>query len=99
MKERPLHISGIMEKILKKYKLLKEMRNCEVIIHWKDIFDEIIVKSTKPIKIKKDTLIVKVPDPLLAHSYTLHEEDFLKRIKEKFPESTIKRIKFKVGKL
>ena len=87
--------------ILNSYILKREinlkLKKFGIFNHWSDIVGSDVAKRTKPIKISKDTLIIKVANSVWANELSLMSRQILKKINDFVGEEVIKDLKFRLN--
>jgi predicted nucleic acid-binding Zn ribbon protein len=80
MARSPQGIGSLLDKLLHDLDLGARVKESEPIVHWEKIVGARIAAVTKPEKVQRGTLIVKVSDPVWRYELSLRKQDVIARI-------------------
>jgi len=80
MARPPQGIGSLLDKLLHDLELGARVKESEPIVHWEKIVGERIAAISKPEKVQRGVLIVKVADPVWRYELSLRKEEVINRI-------------------
>ena len=87
----------VINELISDLNIKKNIKKFNIFNHWSDIVGKDVAKRTKPIKISKDTLIIKVANSVWANELSLMSRQILKKINDFVGEEVIKDLKFRLN--
>ncbi len=87
----------VINELISDLNIKKNIRKFNIFNHWSEIVGTDVAKRTKPIKIFKDTLIIKVANSVWANELSLMSRQILKKINDFVGEEVIKDLKFRLN--
>ncbi len=91
-------VRGVVEKILKKYRLNGDLDAYRVFEVWDDLVGDRIANHTRPIKIDGYFLLVEVDDPLWLTQLKYMKTDILDKIGVTIKKGVLKDLRFTLKK-
>lgn len=92
---KPKLIGNSIQEILSDYGLLPRLKQFEVLNLWNDIVGEQVAKVTKPERIDRGQLIVRVERPVWRNELMFLKKDIIAKINKMMKEEIVKEIIFK----
>ncbi len=92
-------IKNILVDTLKKKKLFTRINEKLVIVHWKEIVGDELIKYTNPSYIKNGILFIDVKNSMWAHHLTFLKRDIIDKINRKIKKNAVKDLRFRCGNL
>lgn len=83
-KHQPTTIGEILEKVLAKTPLQKEVNKRKIQLQWQEIIGEDIAKISRPLYTKKNILFIGCESPVALEYIRWHEKDVIKKVKKFF---------------
>ena len=87
-------VRGVVEKVLKKYRLTGDLDAYKVFRLWPELVGERISTHARPVRIDKFTLFIEVDDPLWLTQLKYMKTDVLERIDTSIKAGVLKDVKF-----
>jgi predicted nucleic acid-binding Zn ribbon protein len=87
-------VRGVVERVLKKYRLTGDLDAYKVFHMWNDLVGDRIASHTRPVRIDRDTLFVEVDDPLWLTQLKYMKLDLLSKIDMTIKKGAIKDVRF-----
>jgi predicted nucleic acid-binding Zn ribbon protein len=87
-------VRGVVERVLKKYRLTGDLDAYKVFHMWSDLVGDRIASHTRPQRIDRDTLFVEVDDPLWLTQLKYMKIDLLGKIDVMVKKGAIKDVRF-----
>ncbi|MDR2018451.1 MAG: DUF721 domain-containing protein [Syntrophobacterales bacterium] len=87
-------VRGVVEKVLKKYRLTGDLDAYKVFHLWSDLVGERILAHARPVRIDGYTLFVEVDDPLWLTQLKYMKTDILGRADVTIKPGALRDIKF-----
>lgn len=91
---RPQGIGQLLDKLLHDLDLGARVKESEPIVHWEKIVGERIAAISKPERVQRGTLIVKVSDPVWRYELSLRKTEVISRIHSVTGSNDIKEIRW-----
>ncbi len=95
--KKPIHISGILETMLKTQFQESDLKLTKLWDIWEDIVGQTIAQNAKVSAFKEKLLIVEVSDSTWLYQLQFLKEDMKQKINQALGKDAIEEIKFKVG--
>jgi len=92
------HISGCLEKLLKKLELDKKLLGWGVLEIWEEVVGPRIASNAKPTAYRDSKLFVEVTTTAWVHELTFMRKDILTRINARLGKSVIRDIVFSLAR-
>jgi hypothetical protein len=101
VKRRKAHPSGLSEVVAKVYPSHEpeDVRSIRAFVFWERAVPERVVENARPVRLERGVLYVHAATTVWANEIDLLKEDFLERLRKVAPESRIRAIRVKVGRL
>ncbi len=90
-------IKNILVDTLKRKKFYKKISENLVIVYWKEIVGDELIRYTNPSYIKNGILFVDVTNSMWAHHLTFLKQDIINKINKKIKKNIVKDIRFRCG--
>jgi predicted nucleic acid-binding Zn ribbon protein len=87
-------VRGVVEKVLKKYRLNGDLDAYRVFQLWSDLVGERIAIHARPVRIDGYTLLVEVDDPLWLTQLKYMKQDILGKIDVMIKRGVLKEMRF-----
>jgi predicted nucleic acid-binding Zn ribbon protein len=87
-------VRGVIEKVLKKYRLNGDLDAYRVFQIWNDLVGERIAHHARPVRIDGYILLVEVDDPLWLTQLKYMKQDILGKIAAMIKPGALKEMKF-----
>ena len=96
-KKEFVHISGILNELLKKYRGGPDGELAQVCQLWDTIVGEAIAENARPVAIKGNLLLVYVTNSTWVHHLQFLKQDIIDKINSTMGQTLVEEIKFKIG--
>ena len=96
--KRFARVGDILPTVLKSIGLGQRLREQEILAIWPDVVGEEVAARTRPYKIEKGVLHVRVDHSTWMHELHFMEKEILRKLKERAPDIELVRIRFGSGK-
>lgn len=96
---RPKKVSGVINRLLAKKGIAQSQFNEELRTCWKNAAGDKWYQLTLPGKISRGVLEVTVANAMVNQQLTFKKRQLLKQMQQMMPESNLKDIRFRVGKV
>ena len=96
-KKEFVHISGILNELLKKYRSGPDGDLAQVCQLWDTIVGEAIAENARPVAIKGNLLLVYVTNSTWVHHLQFLKQDIIDKINSAMGQTPVEEIKFKIG--
>ncbi len=90
-------IKNILVDTLKRKKLYKKINENLVIVHWKEIVGDELIRYTNPSYIKNGILFIDVTNSMWAHHLTFLKRDIIDKVNRKIKKNVVKDLRFRCG--
>ena len=90
----PGQIGDILSKALEQWNLKSKLKRYELFEDWKNMVGDTLATRSAPLRFQGDCLIVGVDHPAWVQEMNLLKETLLKKIREKFPGSGVRKVRF-----
>jgi len=94
MSRKPQGIGSLLDTLLHDLELGARVKESEPIVHWEKIVGARIAAISKPEKVQRGVLIVKVSDPVWRYELSLRKQDVIQRIHTVTGSTDIKEIRW-----
>ncbi|WP_198665529.1 DUF721 domain-containing protein [Thermus sediminis] len=94
----PRKLEEVIPEALRRAGGEERLRRGLVLAAWREVAGRELARITEAVALEGETLLVQVPDPVVAHQLTYSRLALLKRYEARFP-GMVKEIRFQVGKL
>lgn len=92
-------IGGLIDTFFQANNMDKRRTNFTAFNNWEEIVGRDIAKNTEPLKFYQNTLVIKVKNSVWMQELQYMKPQLLEKIRLSFPETTIRDLMFKVGKV
>ena len=92
----PWRLKEVIPEALKRAGGKERLKRGLVLAAWREVVGRELAQITEAVALEGDTLLVQVPDPVVAHQLTYSRLALLKRYEERFP-GMVKEIRFQLG--
>jgi len=92
-------ISRVIDNWFEGKNYTKRRTNFSAFNNWSEIVGDNIAKHTKPVKFYNDTLVIHVRNSVWTQELQFLKPSLLEKIKNSFPDTQIKDLMFKIGKI
>ena len=89
-----IHLSKVLEQILKNYGLELKLKESEALNIWNDIAGKKISRITEPLKIQDGRLFIRVSSPSWRNELVLLKPKIIEKMNERIGSKIIKEIIF-----
>ena len=97
-KSTPEPISDVMRDVLEKLTRTKKQETHKVSLTWRSIVSKELAKHTRPLGVRKGTLLVLVEDSAWFYQINLKKPEILNELNKKKGFEKVKTIQFRLGK-
>ena len=94
----PWRLKEVIPEALKRAGGKERLKRGLVLAAWREVVGRELAQMTEAVALEEGTLLVQVPDPVVAHQLTYSRLALLKRYEERFP-GVVKEIRFQVGRV
>lgn len=98
-KKEFVHISGILQELLKKYRSEPDGELARVWQLWDGVVGEAIAENARPAAFKGSLLLVYVTNSTWVHHLQFLKRDIIEKINAAVGKTLVEEIKFKIGPL
>lgn len=99
-RQRTKHVGQVLDGLLNKWEKEKEKKGGAVREAWAHAVGETVKKHTKPVSLKKGTIVVIVEDTSWLYRLTLEKRNILAKFNEKYSgRKKPTEIRFRIGSL
>ena len=92
----PWRLKEVIPEALKRAGGKENLKRGLVLAAWREVVGRELAQITEAVALEGKTLLVQVPDPVVAHQLTYSRLALLKRYEERFP-GMVQEIRFQVG--
>ncbi|HHY13894.1 MAG TPA: DUF721 domain-containing protein [Thermoanaerobacterales bacterium] len=92
-------IKNILTETLKKRRFHKKVKENLVLVHWREIVGDELVRHTEPSYIKNGILFVNVANSMWAHHLTFLKREIIGKINNKVGKRIVRDIRFRSGNI
>lgn len=93
------HISSILETIVARMGIKKQLKRAQVINEWPDIVGARIGRETKADRIRGTILFVNCSSPVWAQELEFMKPEIAKKIRERVGPGVVTDVRFKTGQI
>ena len=97
MKKDSKPLEGMLTGIIKDLGTKERFGEEEIAALWADVAGEKAARHTRPVSLKKGSLVVNVDGSSWLYELSVHKGEILKKIEEKFKGRKIKEIRLRIG--
>lgn len=95
----PLPIANLIDKWFQEKNYCQKRLNYSAFNRWNEIVGPDIAKNTEPVKFYDDVLVIRVKNSVWTQELQYLKPQLLEKIRASFPETKIRDLMFKVGRL
>jgi predicted nucleic acid-binding Zn ribbon protein len=94
-----IHISGILNSVLGKYRPAKDTQMTKIWDIWDDTIGKPIAMNAKPDSFKNGILNVNVSSSSWIHQLKFLEKEMILNINKELGQKAVKKLRFKIGNI
>jgi predicted nucleic acid-binding Zn ribbon protein len=91
-------IGDVVKKVIEKLDPTKQKKSVKIISAWRAVAGRELAQHTKPVGLRKNSLLVVVDDSAWFYQVNLKKEELLAALKKKKGCEKIEKVRFRIGK-